>query len=158
MLDRQKWEDNHVELEKVRAYVNQYGRLRDLQYAAYEMCARKHGLTAKELFGFSSDGCLQSEISDRMSATKQTISAIIKKFWKLGYLSLTESENDRRNKIVRFTDAGLEYAKGIVPPAARAEINAMADMADEDIVELLRLTTVFSENMKVKFSSLREEM
>ena len=40
MLDYQKWEDNHVELEKVRGYVNQYGRLRDLQYAAYEMCAR----------------------------------------------------------------------------------------------------------------------
>ena len=93
-----------------------------------------------------------------MSATNQTISAIIKKFWKLGYVSLTESENDRRNKIVRFTDAGLEYAEGIVLPAARAEINAMADMADEDIVELLRLTTVFSENMKAKFSSLREEM
>lgn len=92
-----------------------------------------------------------------MSATKQTISAIIKKFWKLGYVSLTESENDRRNKIVRFTAAGLEYAEGIVLPAARAEINAMADMADEDIVELLRLTTVFSENMKAKFSSLREE-
>ena len=71
---------------------------------------------------------------------------------------MTESENDRRNKIVRFTDAGLEYAEGIVLPAARAEINAMADMADEDIVELLRLTTVFSENMKAKFSSLREEM
>ena len=137
-----------MELEKVRGYVNQYGRLRDLQYAAYEMCA----------IWFSSDGCLQSEISERMSATKQTISAIIKKFWKLGYVSLTESENDRRNKIVRFTDAGLEYAEGIVLPAARAEINAMADMADEDIVELLRLTTVFSENMKAEFSGLREEM
>ena len=73
-------------------------------------------------------------------------------------MSLTESENDRRNKIVRFTDAGLEYAEGIVLPAARAEINAMADMADEDIVELLRLTTVFSENMKAEFSGLREEM
>lgn len=152
-----------MELEKVRAYVNQYGRLRDMQYATYEMCARKHGLTAKELFvldiiWFSPDGCLQSEISDRMSATKQTISAIIKKFWKLGYLSLTESENDRRNKIVRFTDAGLEYAKGIILPAAKAEIDAMASLADEDIVELLRLTTAFSDNMKVKFDELKEEM
>ena len=67
MLDYQKWEDNHVELEKVRGYVNQYGRLRDLQYAAYEMCARKHGLTAKELFvldiiWFSSDGDRKSVV------------------------------------------------------------------------------------------------
>ena len=98
------------------------------------------------------------EISVQLWETKHTFCAIIKSFGNLGFFSLKEQKKVRRNKIVRFTDAGLEYAEGIVLPAARAEINAMADMADEDIVELLRLTTVFSENMKVKFSSLREEM
>lgn len=76
-----------MEREKVRVYTNQYGRMRDLQFAAYELYARKHGLTAKELFvldivWFAPNGCLQSEISERLSATKQTVSAIIKKFWK----------------------------------------------------------------------------
>ena len=85
-----------MDYETVRTYVNQYCHLRDVQFAAYELYARKHGLTAKELFvldiiWFAPDGCLQSEICDRMSATKQTISAIIKKFWKQGYVSLTES-------------------------------------------------------------------
>ena len=108
-----------MEREEVRAYVNQYCALRDTQYAAYELCARKHGLTAKELFvldiiWFAPEGCLQSEICERLSATRQTISAIVKKFWKLGYLSLTEAEYDRRNKIIRFTDAGAEYAKTVI--------------------------------------------
>lgn len=107
--------------EDVRTYVNQYCRLRDLQFAAYELYARKYNLTAKELFvldliWFAQDGCLQSEICQRLSATKQTISAIIKKFWKLGYLSLTEDETDRRNKIIRFTDTGVEYAKKLYRP------------------------------------------
>lgn len=147
--------------EEVRAYVNQYCKLRDIQYAAYELHARKHNLTAKELFvldlvWFADDGCLQSEICERLSATKQTVSAIIKKFWKQGYLSLTESETDRRNKIVRFTEAGKEYAKNIIPPAASAEIDAMAELNDKDIVELVRITTLFSDCMKKKFDELAE--
>lgn len=105
-----------MDREEVRSYVNQYCHLRDVQTAAYELYARKHSLTSKELFvldiiWFAPDGCLQSELCERLSATKQTISAIIKKFWKLGYLSLTELETDRRNKIVRFTEAGIEYTK-----------------------------------------------
>ena len=148
--------------EKVRMFVNQYCLLRDVQFAAYELYARKYGLTAKELFvldiiWFSEDGCLQSEISERLSTTKQTISAIVKKFWKLGYLSLTESETDRRNKIVRFTEAGMEYTQKIIPPAASAEIDAMAELNGEDIAELVRLTTLFSEQMKAKFQVIREE-
>lgn len=150
--------------EEVRNYVNQYCRLRDVQFAAYELYARKYNLTAKELFvldivWFAPDGCLQSEICERLSATKQTVSAIIKKFWKLGYISLTESETDRRNKIVRFTSAGKEYAAKIIPPAANAEIDAMAelDLSGENIAELVRLTTLFSNQMAEKFSEIKEE-
>lgn len=152
-----------MEREEVRVYVNQYCHLRDVQFAAYELHARKHNLTAKEEFvlniiWFSEDGCLQSEICERLSATKQTVSAIIKKFWKMGYLSLTESETDRRNKIVRFTEAGWAYAGKIIPPVASAEIDAMAelDLAGEDIAELVRLTTLFSNQMEKKFSEIKE--
>lgn len=148
--------------EEVRKNVNKYCRFRDIQFAAYELHARKHSLTAKELFvldiiWFAPDGCMQSEICDRLSATKQTVSMIIKKFWKLGYLSLTESTTDRRNKIIRFTEAGKEYAKKIIPPAAKAEIDAMTKMSGEDIKELIRLTEIFSEHMKNNFDKIREE-
>lgn len=153
-----------MEREEVRALVNQYCHLRDVQYAAYELYARKYGLTAKELFvldiiWFSPDGCLQSEICERLSATKQTVSAIIKKFWKLGYLSLTESKTDRRNKIIRFTDEGTAYTKKIIPPAAHAEIDAMAefDSQGEDVAELVRLTALFSNDMKKHFDAITEE-
>lgn len=150
-----------MDRENVRAYVNQYCRLRDVQYAAYELYARKHGLTAKELFvldiiWFSPEGCLQTDICERLSATKQTISAIIKKFLKKGYVTLTESETDRRNKIIRFTSEGEQYVKGIIPPAAKAEIDAMTEMSGEDIAELVRLTTLFSQHMTEKFEKIQE--
>ncbi len=151
-----------MEREEVREYVNQYCKLRDIQYAAYKFYARKYNLTAKELFvldiiWFSSDGCLQSEICERLSATKQTVSAIIKKFLKRGYISLTESKMDRRNKIIHFTKAGIEYVNKIIPPAASAEINAMCELEDKDIIELVRITTLFSEKMKQKFDETKEQ-
>ena len=146
--------------EKTRMYVNQYCKLRDIQYAAYEMYARKHSLTAKELFvldliWFALDGCLQSEICERLSATKQTVSAIVKKFLKQGYVSLTECETDRRNKVVRLTEAGIAYTKKIIPPAADAEIDAMDELSMDDIAELVRLTTLFSRCMKKRFDEIK---
>ena len=147
--------------EQVRRYVNQYCRLRDVQYAAYELYARKHHLTAKELFvldiiWFAAEGCLQTDICQRLSATKQTISAIVKKFQKRGYISLTESEADRRNKIIHFTSAGIEYAKKIIPPAANAEIDAMGELSEKDIAELVRLNTLFSYYMRQKFDNIEK--
>ncbi len=148
-----------MEREKVRAYDNAYCKLRDIQFAAYEFYARRHALTAKELFvldilWFAPDGCLQSDICNRLSATKQTISAIIKKFLKQGYVTMEESPTDRRNKILRFTAAGLRYAKKIIPPAAKAEVDAMAELCDKDIAELVRITTLFSNYMKQHFDAL----
>lgn len=151
-----------MDREEVRTYVNQYCNLRDVQYAVYEMYARKHNLTAKELFvldiiWFSPEGCLQSDICQRLSSSKQTISAIIKKFMKQGLLTLTESETDRRSKIIRFTETGIAYTEKIIPPAANAEIEAMKELAGEDIAELVRLTTLFSNHMKEKFEQIQED-
>ena len=145
--------------DQVRSYVNQYCHLRDLQFAAYELYARRHNLTAKELFvldliWFAPEGCLQSDICQRLSATNQTVSAIIKKFLKMGYLTLSDSQSDRRNKIIRFTEAGVEYVKNIIPPAAEAEIDAMSQLSEEDMAQLVHLTTVFSQLMKEKFDRI----
>lgn len=152
-----------MEREKVRALVNSYCKLRDIQYAAYVNYARKFDLTAKELFvldilWFDPNGCLQSTICERMSATKQTISAIVKKFEKLGYVYMEAVPSDRRNKIIRFTESGKRYTESIIPPAASAEIDAMAalDLKGEDIYELIRLTTLFSKQMEKKFKEAQE--
>lgn len=150
-----------MDKNEMRKYVNQYCKILDMQFAVYELYARKHGLTAKELFvlyiiWFAQDGCLQSQITEQLSLTKQTTSAIIKKFLTKGYISLTESKADRRNKIIQYTDAGKEYAKQIIQPIADAEIASMSEMSDKDITELVRLTTSFSNHMKDKFKNAGE--
>lgn len=148
--------------EEARDFIGQYTLLMDTLTVTYERYARRFGLTAKELFvlyiiWFSQDGCLQSDISERLSAVKQTISAIVKKFWKLGYLSLTESETDRRNKIVRLTEAGQEYAGRIIPPIAGAEEDAVEGADRRDAADLIRLTTRFVNQMQKNINEIKGE-
>lgn len=141
--------------------VNGYCRLRDKQFAIYSRYAKKFGLTANELFvldilWFSPEGCTQTEICERLSANKQTVAAIIGRFVQKGYLLLQEDEDDRRNKRIRFTEAGRTYAGAVIPPAADAENLAMEDLGIEQSRELVRLTALFSEAMEKRFNNTKE--
>ncbi len=61
---------------------------------------------------------------------------------------------DRRNKRIRFTGAGREYAGKIIPPAAEAENLAMAELGFENLHELVDLTTRLTENMEKQFDQI----
>lgn len=62
-------------------------------------------------------------------------------------MSLTESEADRRKKRIRPTAEHMQ--RKVIPPAANAEIDAMAELNGADIAELVRLTTLFSNHMEL---------
>ena len=145
--------------KEINGLVNAYCRLRDRQYAVYARCAKRHNLTVNELFvldilWFAPEGCTQKEICARLSANKQTIAAVTARFRKKGYIVYEEVEADRRNKRIRFTETGREYAGAIIPPAAEAENLAMAALGLEKLTELVALTTKLTENMEKQFSSI----
>lgn len=145
--------------KEINELVNAYCRLRDRQHAVYSQCAKQHDLTTNELFvldilWFAPEGCTQTEISKRLSSNKQTIAAIITRFWKKGYIAYEEVMEDRRNKRILFTEAGKEYAGAIIPPAAEAENLAMAELGLEKLTELVRLTESLTENMEKQFTRL----
>lgn len=148
---------------EINELVNVYCRLRDRHYAVYHLCAKRHRLTANELFvldilWFAPEGCTQKEICERLSTNKQTIAAITARFLKRGYLALEEVAEDRRNKRVRLTERGIAFAQSIIPPAARAENLAMAGLGKERAAELVRLTAALTENMERQFSMPAEDL
>lgn len=147
--------------KEINELVNAYCGLRDRQYAVYARCAKRHGLTTNELFvldilWFAPNGCTQKEICDRLSASKQTINAIIARFDRSGHVSFAEVKEDRRNKRIVLTESGRTYAAGIIPSAADAENLAMADMPIDKVAELVRLTSIFTENMERRFAAIEE--
>lgn len=145
--------------KEINDLVNEYCRLRDRQYAVYHKCAKQNGLSTNELFvldilWFAENGITQKEICERLSANKQTIASIINKFYDKGYVEYFEVKEDRRNKLIKFTENGLKYAKQIIPPAAGAENLAMANLGIENIKQLVKLTIKFTENMEIEFSKI----
>ena len=145
--------------KEINELVNAYCRLRDRQRAIYDKCAKRHDLTINELFvldilWFAPEGCTQTEICERLSSNKQTIAALITRFWKKGYITYEEVAEDRRNKRSRFTRAGRAYAETIIPPAADAENLAMAELGAEKLTELVDLTTRLTESMEKQFSRI----
>lgn len=146
---------------EINAFVNAYCRLRDKQYAVYGRYAKQYNLTANELFvldilWFSSEGCTQKEICERLSANKQTVAAITNRFFNKGYVTLNEYAKDRRNKLIRFTESGSAYAEKIIPPAAEAENLAMSGLGLKAVRELVKLTTAFLDNMEKEFKNIKE--
>lgn len=145
--------------KEINELVNAYCRLRDRQRAIYDKCAKRHDLTINELFvldilWFAPEGCTQTEICERLSSNKQTIAALITRFWKKGYITYEEVAEDRRNKRIRFTRIGRAYAETIIPPAADAENLAMAELGAEKLTELVDLTTRLTESMEKQFSRI----
>lgn len=145
--------------KEINELVNAYCRLRDRQHAVYSQCAKLHDLTTNELFvldilWFAPELCTQTEICERLSSNKQTIAAIITRFWKKGYIVYEEVMEDRRNKRIRFTEAGKAYASEIIPPAADAENLAMAELGLGNLTELVDLTTRLTENMEKQFDKI----
>lgn len=133
--------------------VVRYVRLRDTQFDVYVRYAKRFGIPVKSLFVLNAlydtpEGCNQMEICLKAYSSKQTVSAIIKGYLKRGYVELTELPRDRRNKLVRLTDAGRRYAEAIVPPLTHAETAAMARLTPEQQSMLVELTTVFGDHLQ----------
>lgn len=89
------WRSEITVSKEINELMNVYCRLRDKQYAVYSKYAKQRGLTTNELFvldilWFAPDGCTQTEICERLSTNKQTITAIVTRFRKKGYVTYNE--------------------------------------------------------------------
>lgn len=127
--------------------------IRYSQYSFYEAYAKRFGIGYKNLFVLRAlytfeNGCTQMEICQDAFISKQTVSAIIKSYLNAGYITMEELSSDRRNKLIRFTPKGKEYADKIIPKVLEAEMKAMADFTEEQQELFLKMCTQYAENLK----------
>ena len=55
--------------------------------------------------------CTQKLICERQRLPKQTVNTILKDFEGKGFVTFSESAEDKRNKLITLTESGLAYAK-----------------------------------------------
>jgi len=129
-----------------------YCKFRDEQFALYDEYAKSCGLLMKtflvlNVLFYAKDGMTQKEICGMTFQSKQTVSLIVKNLLQDGRAVLTENAADRRNKIVRLTDAGRAFAEGPVRHITSAEDTAMSMFTPEEQKTLIDLSRRFTQNL-----------
>lgn len=96
------------------------------------------------------DGCIQKDISEKFSISRQTINSAIKKLQSQGYITLKQGKG--RDMHIYLTLDGKKYTEDIVGPVMELENSVFKEMYPEESREFLRLTqkyvSLFREKVK----------
>ncbi|GFZ31643.1 MarR family transcriptional regulator [Clostridium zeae] len=122
----------------------------------YHVWAREHGIQDTTLFVFyiiknSSDGCTQNKICSKLLLPKQTVSLILSGLEKDGYIFREVNPEDRRNKIVKLTEKGEEFAKPILEEMKQLEIRAFNKMSLEQRRSVVEGFKILSDSLADSF-------
>ena len=139
-----------------------YCKFRDEQFALYDEYAKRHGMLMKTLLVvnvlfYAKEGMTQKEICQRTFHSKQTVNLIIKNLLADGYVTAAEMPENKRNKIVRMTDAGRAYCEKVVRHITWAEDTAMSLFTPEEQKQLIDLSRTFTKNLTRLVNQEEEE-
>lgn len=117
----------------------------------FEEYAKSKGLTYMSFIVLQTiykypDCCTQKLICEQSLYTKQSVNAIIKNFWKQGYVELREEAADRRNKKIIFTEKGQVYADEIIGKFLAIEKEAMEHLSSAQWEQLIGMVELFAEH------------
>lgn len=94
------------------------------------------------------DGCLQTEIAELNSISKQTIHTSAKKLEKKGYLLFKQGKG--RDVHLCLTELGRRIIQEKILPVFELENRILAEMSQEERTQLLFLTEKYVEKFREK--------
>lgn len=114
----------------------------------YTEWAKAHGISVSCLLTLTAideggDDCTQKKISQRWLIPKQTVNMILKDFVNKRFVELHSMQGDKRNKRIKFTTAGREYADTILSELRKVELSAIKKMGIERMRRLSEDGTLF---------------
>lgn len=149
------WEVAYITKEtKKNAYL--YCKFRDEQLALYDEYAKRHGMLMKTLLVvnvlyydnfYDKGGVTQMEICQRTFQSKQTVNLIIRNLLNEAYVTVEERKENKREKLVRITEAGKAYCEKVVRHITWAEDTAMSMFTQEEQKQLISLSRTFTKNL-----------
>lgn len=98
------------------------------------------------------DGCLQKDIAERYSFSRQTISSSVRSLEKKGYIVLKHGKG--RNMHLIITPEGNEFVRKQIVPLMETENKVFERMPIEESRELLRLSRKYNEIFKEQVMEL----
>ena len=137
--------------DKKNAYL--YCKFRDRQMALYDEYSKKHGMLLNTLLitnvlFYAKNGMTQREISARTFLSKQTVNLIVGKLLRKECVTVTPSDDNGREKLVRMTEAGTRFCEKVVRHITWAEDTAMSMLTSEEQQTLIALSRKFTQNLE----------
>ncbi len=107
----------------------------------YEEWAKEQGLSMNGymiLYSFydETEAPTQKSISKKWMIPKQTVNTILKDYMKKGYIDAVSMPEDKRNKILRLTEAGKAYADQIIGKLQEKELFIMQELGIENMTKM----------------------
>lgn len=127
--------------ENMMAQLQRYYSLWKDCNAMYENWAKKQCLSSNGVFVlysfYEDDGnCTQKTISEKWNIPKQTVNTILKDFLNCGYVEMFSMLEDKRNKLVRLTESGRNFAQAVIGKLQEKEIYVIKKMGFKNIKSL----------------------
>lgn len=114
--------------------------------------ARRFGLTGPQLTVIkileSLDGLSLSSLSDRIKAQNSTVTGIIDRMEREGWVVRARSDEDRRIVLIRLTDKGRDLAATIDVEPMEIFRDALSALPKKDLRDLFRILVVFQKRVR----------
>ncbi|GFI62374.1 hypothetical protein IMSAG049_01556 [Clostridiales bacterium] len=90
--------------------------------------------------------CMQKDICEAYSISKQTINSAVRKLEKEGYIVLKSTGG--RDKFISLTELGEKLAEKVVVPVMEMEVNAIKELSADEMEQLLKLSRKFVDSFR----------
>lgn len=118
----------------------------------YKIWAKKHQLNYNALVIlytlYDYQICTQKQICEWWALPKQTVHGILIDFEKKGYISITSNTENKRERLITFTEVGKKFAASILEKLHQMEENAMDKLGDAKRKQLIESNTRYYELLK----------
>nr|WP_297935616.1 MarR family transcriptional regulator [uncultured Lachnoclostridium sp.] len=107
----------------------------------YEEWSKEQGLSMNGyliLYSFydEKDELTQKSISQKWMIPKQTVNTILKDYMQRGFIEAVSMPEDKRNKILKLTKSGKEYANEIIGKLQEKELFVMQKLGMENVTKM----------------------
>lgn len=134
--------------EQIKLVNNALSRTLDL----YRIWAKQHNLNYNALvILYTLDDyqvCTQKQICEWWALPKQTVHGILLDFERKGYLTITANADNKRERLIAFTESGKLYASSILQQLHKMEEHAMEKLGAEQRAQLIDCNTKYYQLLK----------
>lgn len=95
----------------------------------------------------------QKEMVENYVMPKQTVNTVITELQKKGYIILIPDENDKRSKIIKLTQEGINYANKIVTPLLDCEIRVLKKMGTQRVEMLIDTMNQYADLLETEMKT-----